>query len=132
MKEETLKRVIAVIAVFGFSCLHTPLLFCKYNCLSCEMSLVARKENRLLYLQVTLYIMIRRHFFSRCEDTGFKWQSGFTPVTLLGKVSGKFETFRNKVLICLFIFPWKTCIFGGVHEKAGPNVYWFGTLVRDW
>ena len=30
--------------------------------------------------------------------------SGFTPVTLLGKASGKFETFGNKVLKCLFIF----------------------------
>ena len=105
MKEETLKRVIAVIAVFGFSCLHRPLLVCKYNCLSCEMSLVVRKENRLLYLQVTLYIIIIGGIFFKIEGKGFKWQSGFTLVTLLGKVSGKFETFGNKVLICLFIFP---------------------------
>ena len=118
MKDKTLKRVIVVIAVFGFSCLHTPLLFCKYNCLSCEMSQVARKENRLLYVQATLYIVIRRPFF-KIEDKGFKWQSGFTPVTLtrnlerfvlkrkkyiLGKVSGKFETFGNKVLMFV-IFP---------------------------
>ena len=58
--------------------------------------------------------------FFKIEDKGFKWQSGFTPVTLtrnlerfvlkrkkniLGKVSGKFETFGNKVLICFYIFP---------------------------
>ena len=56
----------------------------------------------------------------KIEDKGFKWQSGFTLVTLtrnlerfvlkrkknvLGKVSGKFETFGNKVLICFYIFP---------------------------
>ena len=41
---------------------------------------------------------------------------------ILGRVSTKFETFWNKVLVGLFIFPRQSCIFGGVREKAG-NVY---------
>ena len=47
------------------------------------------------------------------------------------KFEENLKLLANKVLVCLYIFSWKSCIFGGVHEKVG-NVYWFGTLFRDW
>ena len=104
MKEETLKRVIAVIAVFGFSVyIH------HYYSANTTVSLVkcpwwqGKKIGCFIYRLHCTFLL--GGIFFKIEDKGFKWQSGFTPVTLLGKVSGKFETFRNKVLICLFIFP---------------------------
>ena len=69
----------------------------------------------------------------KIEDKGFKWQSGFTPVTLtrnferfvlkmkkniLGKVSGKFETFGRCLYVCIF-FPESLAILVEFMRRLG-------------
>ena len=81
-----------------------PLLFFKYNCLYCGMSLVAREEKRLPYLQATLFMILGGIFF-KIEGKGFKWQSGFTPVTLTKHL----ECFLILLFLNIIFISMETC-----------------------
>ena len=69
------------------------------------MSQVTREEKRLLYLQATLFIILGGIFF-KIEGKGFKWQSGFTPVTLTKNL----ECFLILLFLNIISISMETCL----------------------